>query len=367
MAHKTSGPPVKLDESCDICNAPALTRPILDVNLAGVFAAHICECDHCGFRQVRPRLSPVELRALYSIDYFDTDTTVGFGDYARQQQRYERQAYFLAKELERITPMGRLLEVGCALGFFLNSLRQYSAWKIMGIDVSEFAAYFAHQQFGLDVRCVTLEDAQFPDNAFDYSLQKDLLEHVLRPRDHLLETRRVLRVGGCLQLITPNGNADFGVIKHMSDTLQRSSKDLLPLLGQIHLSFFSKLHLLRLFSECGFECIRFRNIHIKSGLRALGYLPAMKKTLRAVPAGQSRDELDLSSRIQNVMAVSDDPRTDGLVKKIRRELATHRSRLRSWHPYFYFRRIQEKIGAWPSFATLGVDFGYDFEFLLRKR
>jgi len=29
----------------------------------------------------------------------------------------------------------------------------------MGIDVSGFAAYFAHQQFELDVRCVTLKDA----------------------------------------------------------------------------------------------------------------------------------------------------------------------------------------------------------------
>ena len=124
-------------------------------------------------------------------------------------------------------------------------------------------------------------------------------------------------------MITPNGNADLEVIKKMSDTLQRSSKSLLALLGQIHLAFFSKPHLLRLFSEYGFECVRFRNIHIKRDPHALGYLPAMRKTLRAVPARQSRDELDLSSRMQKVIAISSDPRTEGLVKKIRRELATH--------------------------------------------
>ncbi len=367
MEPKTSRSSVERDEPCDICNAPSLTRSILDVNLGGVFTARICECDHCGFRQIRPRLSPAELKALYSIDYFDSDSAIGFSDYARQQQRYEREAYFLAKQLRKIAPRGRLLEVGCALGFVLHSLTQYSPWDVMGIDVSEFAAYFADQQFGLNVRCTTLEDAKFPDNAFDYILQKDLLEHVRRPRDHLLETRRVLRAGGYLRLITPNGTADLGPVRNLSNDLQRSSKDLLPFLGQVHLSFFTKRHLLRLFSECGFECVRFRNIHIKSGLRALGYLPAKRKKMRAVPVGKLRNELDLSSKTQRPITVPDDPRTDALAEKIRRELAAQRSRLRSWPPYFYFRHIQERMGTWPSFITLGADFGFDFEFLLRKR
>lgn len=180
-------------------------RPIVTVSLSGVYDAEIHGCTQCGFRQVRPRVSDFELRQLYPDAYFDPGSTIGFQDYARQQQRSEREAYVLARRLGRSLDGGSALEVGCALGFFLDALRRYTALRVQGIDIAPFAAYFAHRPYGLEVEAVTLEEASFPDASFDLVIQKDILEHVRRPREHLQETFRILQPGGLVWLITPNG------------------------------------------------------------------------------------------------------------------------------------------------------------------
>ena len=78
-----------------------------------------------------------------------------------------------------------------------------------GVDASAFAAHYASTRYGVDVACATLEEARFPDGVFDVVIQKDLLEHVADPRSHLEETRRLLRPGGWLRLVTPNGEANL--------------------------------------------------------------------------------------------------------------------------------------------------------------
>jgi SAM-dependent methyltransferase len=86
-------------------------------------------------------------------------------------------------------------------------------------------------------RSATLEDAAYPEGAFDLVIQKDLLEHVSHPRRHLLETRRVLRPGGALWLITPNGEANLRPLLTIAQTDGPSGEKTLPLLDQGHLSF----------------------------------------------------------------------------------------------------------------------------------
>ena len=130
------------DEPCDICGASGSMRPEVAVSLVGVLEAEICGCGACGFRQVRPRLSPRELHALYCDEYLDSAGGFGFSDYARQQQRYERQGYFLAKRLRRSGETGRLLEVGCALGFLLAEQghhQEAERWLRRGLAVRETA------------------------------------------------------------------------------------------------------------------------------------------------------------------------------------------------------------------------------------
>ncbi|HJN45583.1 MAG: hypothetical protein CL477_05670 [Acidobacteria bacterium] len=348
-----------MDETCDVCATTGM-RPFLEVSLVGTKPVWIHRCEACGFRQVRPRLTTVEIKALYPSDYFDSASPVGYADYAREFQRRQREAYFLMRWLGRLRPQGRLLEVGCALGFLLAGLKR-SGWQVEGVDASPFAAYYARTRYGVDVASATLEEASFPDGGFDVVIQKDLLEHVANPRRHLEETCRVLRPGGWLRLVTPNGEANLRPLMAVStaSTAPRQSGAAPPALDQGHLSFFSRRQLERLFDECGFRCRRMRTIGIRRGLTALGRLPGQEKFVRLVASSSPQVQ-----RPDTPVAFDGDTdeRFRRLAEGIDRDIAGRRSGLRSWTPYYHYHRVMKRLDALPAWCEIG----YDFDCLLQK-
>ena len=340
-------------EPCDIC-ASSEMYPVLEVSLIGKRRVQVHRCRSCGFRQIRPRLTADQIKALYPSDYFDAGSPVGYADYAREFQRRQREAYFLNRWLRRLGPEGRLLEVGCALGFLLTGL-QRSGWRVEGVDASAFAVHYASTRYGIDVACATLEEARFPDAAFDVVIQKDLLEHVADPREHLEETRRVLRPGGWLRLVTPNGEANLRPLIVASGMIGGRP---LPVLDQGHLSFFSRRHLRRLFEECGFRCRRMRMIGITRGLRALGCLPGQRRFVRSAPSAETTS----NPREPTVGAEDGAAGFADLAERIDRDIAQRHSGLRSWTPYFHYHRAMKQVDSLPAWCEVG----YDFECLLQR-
>lgn len=337
----------------------------MEVSLLGLLAVWVHRCKVCGFRQIRPRLTRQELAVVYPDQYFDSAEEMGYSDYDRQAQRYERVAYFLSKRVSRLVPPGgRLLEVGCALGFLLHALQRYTSLGVQGLDVSPFAAYFARKMYGLDVACGTLKEARYPGDHFDFMIQKDLLEHVTHPREHLLESRRILKRGGYIWLVTPNGEANLRPLQYLSRVSKDAGRDELPLMEQGHLSFFSREHLLRLFFETGFECVSLRNISIRRGLRALGILPRKKKTLKTVKRSDIHYPAPSkgSKPAQGEGTGDPESRFHRLYAQVSREIEARRRPIRSRVPYFYQRELLLMLDRLPGPCTIGLD----FEFLLRK-
>ena len=93
---------------------------------------------------------------------------------------------------------GRLLEIGCANGLFLDALRREGNWQVQGVDTSEVAVRYARERLGLDVFLGPVEDARFADRSFDAVVMWDVLEHVHRPKETLLEIHRMLKADGVL-------------------------------------------------------------------------------------------------------------------------------------------------------------------------
>lgn len=341
-----------MSEPCDICAATEM-HAFLEVSLIGRRRVQVHRCPGCGFRQIRPRLTANQIKALYPSDYFDAESSVGYADYAREFQRRQREAYFLNRWLRRLGPRGRLLEVGCALGFLLSGLKG-SGWSVQGVDASAFAAHYASTRYAVDVACATLEEARFPDGAFDVVIQKDLLEHVGDPRSHLEETRRLLRPGGWLRLVTPNGEANLRPLVAAA----RRAGGPPPVLDQGHLSFFCRDHLVRLFAECGFRCHSMRMIGIARGLRALGHLPGQGRFVRPVTSEETRSG-------PGSKAVSDDDtlaRFERLAARIDRDIASRHRGFKNWTPYFYYHRAMKQVDSLPAWCGIG----YDFDCVLRR-
>lgn len=98
---------------------------------------------------------------------------------------------------------GRLLDVGCGNGFFLDQMRRLG-WNVEGVELDGMAASVARTKFELEVFQGSLEEAKFPDKYFDAITINHVIEHVLDPIGLLKECRRMLRPGGKLVVMTPN-------------------------------------------------------------------------------------------------------------------------------------------------------------------
>lgn len=163
-------------------------------------------CRRCGHVYLDPRLSNAELARLYTAEYAAYAGAIE--DEPSRFQRWNR-AYGVAKRCRMVTddhPPGRLLDVGCGTGVFLDAMRQ-RGWEAQGVEPSSAAAGMARQRFGLDVYNGELTEARFPDASFDAVTLWYVIEHVPDPNAVLAEVARVLRPGGILVMSAPNLDA----------------------------------------------------------------------------------------------------------------------------------------------------------------
>lgn len=98
---------------------------------------------------------------------------------------------------------GKLLDIGCSFGFFINMARGMG-YDVIGVEISEPAVNYARNKLGLNVFIGTLEEASFDEESIDVVTMIDVLEHIPEPMKTLREAKRILREGGLLVVRVPN-------------------------------------------------------------------------------------------------------------------------------------------------------------------
>ena len=98
---------------------------------------------------------------------------------------------------------GRLLDLGCSSGAFLESLKG-DGWELHGIEMSEAVAKRAEARSGAQVFVGDILDAPFASGTFDVVTSFDVLEHVYQPRDVLKKVVEWLKPGGFYYVLVPN-------------------------------------------------------------------------------------------------------------------------------------------------------------------
>ena len=95
---------------------------------------------------------------------------------------------------------GRLLDFGCADGYFLEVARS-EKWKIAGVELAEEMAQQAERTLKVPIACSL---ADLDEEPFDVVTLWEVIEHLPRPVSQLQELFNHLRPGGLLMLSTPN-------------------------------------------------------------------------------------------------------------------------------------------------------------------
>jgi 2-polyprenyl-3-methyl-5-hydroxy-6-metoxy-1,4-benzoquinol methylase len=162
----------------------------------------IVECAACHMRFVSPMPPPEELTAHYQkAEYFSGENDQGYLNYADMKKALQPHFQHRLQIIEAQLPQrGKILEVGCAAGYFLEEARQ-RGWHISGMELSQDMAHNAEQLLHIPIY-TTL--AAVLDRDFDAITLWEVIEHLPDPIGTLRQLRDRLRPGGMLMLSTPN-------------------------------------------------------------------------------------------------------------------------------------------------------------------
>jgi 2-polyprenyl-3-methyl-5-hydroxy-6-metoxy-1,4-benzoquinol methylase len=143
---------------------------------------------------------PQDIREIYSKDYFDGKRADGYADYSGSEPVLRREFRKLVAQLfASVPPGGKLLEPGCAYGFFLETAK--GTYRVSGIEICADAIRFC-QRRGLDVCHGELTyDYLKARGPFDCAVMLDVIEHLERP-DNILSLLSSAMVPGGTLLIT---------------------------------------------------------------------------------------------------------------------------------------------------------------------
>jgi SAM-dependent methyltransferase len=179
--------------SCPACAEPTEHRLLYSKN-----GCDILRCEQCGLG--RAQASGFDPGSYYTDDYFSGGHADGYADYRGAEPVLRREVANTVDFIRRHRDGGRLLDVGCAYGFFLQEAKR--VYDVSGIEIAEDAAAYCRQQ-GLRVFSgVADEDTLAKFGTMDVVVLLDVIEHLPSPQETLALCARHLAPGGIIVITT---------------------------------------------------------------------------------------------------------------------------------------------------------------------
>jgi SAM-dependent methyltransferase len=197
----------------------------------GFAPADLVRCETCGHIQVAEFPPEAELEGAYA----EVDEGAYLSEAAGQRAT-------AARALERIESHlpgpGAICDLGCWVGFLLAEAER-RGWTAEGIEPSRFAAQYAREELGLNVRTATIEEAS---GTFDCVVMGDVIEHLPDPGAGLDRVAGLLRPGGVLYLALPDAGS------RVARVMGARWWSVLP----THVQYFTRRSLARLLDRHGY-------------------------------------------------------------------------------------------------------------------
>lgn len=225
----------KFHSSCLICKSSLLK------DLKNYEFAFLTKCQKCHFVFSKKKPTQKEL-----IDHYE-----GYGrnDYLSPItiKRYNE----LIDEFEKFKKNGKILDVGCGIGYFLEVAKK-RGWTVYGTEYTEEAIKICKSK-GIKMQEGKLNPDNYNIEEFDIITSFEVLEHINNPIEEISNFYKILRKGGLVYLTTPNFNsisryylkANYNVITYPE-----------------HLCYYTPKTLKNLFKEINFNVLKLKTTGI---------------------------------------------------------------------------------------------------------
>lgn len=160
------------------------------------------KCTDCKLVYSLPQ-NTESLERIYDERYYHSENPhLGYSNYEGYERLLKKTFSLRLAEVEKRVEKGRILDVGCAMGFFLEVAGE-RGWDAYGVEVSPYAAGYAKSR-GLSAFQGELSGVDFPLDFFRAVTIWDLFEGLADPLSTLTSARDFLRADGMLVIGTPN-------------------------------------------------------------------------------------------------------------------------------------------------------------------
>ena len=237
----------------------------------------LVQCRDCDLVYVGMRPDAEALYRLYEQSYFQNNDSgvVGYTDYIRDEFNIRKTAQRRARHIEQYIQPGKMIDVGCAMGFFIDEMAK-RGWQVEGLDVSKFATQYVQQHFGHVASNGSFTDVALAEGAYDLVTMFDVIEHVPDPQAYMRRAAQILRMGGVYELATPD--------VHSYPARLTGKRWIGYKLSEEHIYYFSVQTLTQMLDAAGFDVVNVRHIgkHVTLNLfldRLGFYLPWIARPL----------------------------------------------------------------------------------------
>ena len=183
--------------ACPACGPATIHRYLYSKN-----RCDILQCAACGLG--RTETAAFDPSAYYTNGYFSGEQTDGYADYLGAEPVLRREFVRTLAFIRRYRRSGKLLEVGCAYGFFLQEAKRH--FEVSGIELARDAAAHCRRN-GLAVDTGAADEINLNlRGPFDVIVLLDVIEHLPDPHETLALLAGRLAPGGIIVLTT----GDFG-------------------------------------------------------------------------------------------------------------------------------------------------------------
>lgn len=225
-----------MERNCPVCSASTVEKTFVKDGFTFV------KCSKCGLLYVNPTIKDSELENYYNCEalvFYEKNILL-----KTREIRNEKIFMPRVNLVEKYINEGKILDVGCAIGNFLECIVKNPKWEAFGVEPNDFAAGFAKENVDAKIYNCMLEDTDFSEESFDAITLWETVEHLQRPSGLLEYCFRLLKKDGFFFISTPNiGGFEFKIM----------GKEHFNIGAPNHLNYFDTKTLREILVRTGFQ------------------------------------------------------------------------------------------------------------------